>query len=232
MVDCPTSAGAGLHSQQQEFQDALCLWYRWQLKNLLSHCVCASVFSIDHAMTCSHEGLIIIRHNDIRDITANWLSEVCRNVESEPPLLPLTGENIVPLSANRRDDARADIRATGFWGRQQCAFFDVRVFHPNAQSYRHSSISSLYRRHELAEKREYGDRIREVENGSFTTLVFATTGGMGREATLLYKRLVDKISEKKNAMYSKTMAWIRCTLSFSLLRSAVMCIRGSRSTSH
>ena len=120
------------------------------------------------------------------------------------------------------------------WGHQQCAYFDVKVFHPNAQSYRHSSISSLYRRHELAKKREYGDRIRKVENGSFTPLVFATTGGMGREATLLYKRLASKISQKKkkkNTMYSKTMAWIRCTLSFSLLRSAVMCIRGSRSTS-
>ena len=115
-----------------------------------------------------------------------------RNVESEPPLLPLTGENIVPLSANRRDDARADIGATSFWGRQQCAFFDVRVFHPNTQSYHHSSISSLYRRHELTKKREYGGRIREVENGSFTPLVFATTGGMGWEATLLYKRLADK----------------------------------------
>ena len=149
-----------------------------------------------------------------------------------PPLLPLTGENIVPLSANRRDDARADIRATGFWGRQQCAFFDIRVFHPNARSYRHSCISSLYRRHELTKKREYGDRIREVENGSFTPLVFATTGGMGREATLFYKHLADQISEKRNTTYSKTMAWIRCTLSFSLLRSAVMCIRGSRSTSH
>ena len=135
-------------------------------------------------------------------------------------------------SANRHDDARADIRATGFWGRQQCAFFDVRVFHPNAQSYRHSSIPSLYRRHEQTKKREYGDRIREVENGSFTPLVFATTGGMGREATLFYKRLADQISKKNNTTYCKTMAWIRCTLSFSLLRSAVMCIRGSRSTSH
>lgn len=57
---------------------------------------------------------------------------MCRNVEREP-LLPLTGENIVPLSANRREDARADIRATGFWGRQQHAFFDVKVF---AQTHR------------------------------------------------------------------------------------------------
>ena len=33
-------------------------------------------------------------------------------------------------------------------GSNACAFFDIRVFHPNAQSYRHSSISSLYRHHE------------------------------------------------------------------------------------
>ena len=202
------------------------------MKSLPSHCICGSVYSTDHAMTCSHGRLTITRHNDICDITANWLSEVCRNVERELPLLPLTGENIVPLSANRRDDARADVHATGFWGRQQCAFFDVRFFYPNAQSYRHSSISSVYHRHEQAKKREYGDRIREVENGSFTPLVFATTGGMGREAMMLYKRLADQVSEKKNIHYSKTMAWFRCTLSFSLLRSAVMCIRGSRSTCH
>ena len=39
----------------------------------------------------------------------------------DPPLL--TGEAIVRTSANRRDDARADIHARGFWGRQQGAFF-------------------------------------------------------------------------------------------------------------
>ena len=219
----------GFNLNKQEFHDALCLRYGWQLKNLPNYCVCGSVYSTDHAMTCSHRGLTITRHNDVCDITANWLSEICRNVEREPPLMPLTGENIVPPSANRTDDARADIRATGFWRRQQCAFFDVRVFHPNAQSYRQSSISSLYRRHEQAKKR---DRIREIENGFFTPLVFATTGGMGQEATMFYRRLADQVSDKRNTTYSKTMAWIRCTLSFSLLRSAVMCIRGSRSTSH
>ena len=122
----------GFNLNKQEFHDALCLRYGWQLKNLPNYCVYGSVYSTDHAMTCSHGGLTITRHNDVCDITANWLSEVCRNIEREPPLMPLTGENIVPLSANRKDDARADIRATGFWRRQQCAFFDVRVFHPNA----------------------------------------------------------------------------------------------------
>ena len=76
-----------------------------------------------------------------------------------------------------------------------------------------------YRRHEQAKKWEYGDRIREVEMASFTPLIFATTAGMGREATASYKRLADGLAAKNNAAYSTTLAWMRCTLSFSLLRT-------------
>ena len=108
----------------------------------------------------------------------------------------------------------------------------MRVFHPNAQSYRNSSVQSLYRKHEQIKKREYGNRVREVEYASFTPLVLATSGDMGREATMFYKRLADTLSTKNNAHYSTTQAWIRCKLSFSLIRSAVMCIRGNRSTAH
>ena len=86
-------------------------------------------------------------HNEIRDITAEWLKRVCHDVAIEPPLQPLTGENVVPATANRQDDARADIHAHGFWGHRKSTFFDVRVFHPNARSYRNSSISAVYRRH-------------------------------------------------------------------------------------
>ena len=70
------------------------------------------------------------------------------------------------------------------------------------QSYRQSSISSLYRRHELAKKREYDDRVKQVKNWSFTPLVFSTTGGMGREATQFYQHLADQISMKENSHYS------------------------------
>ena len=123
-------------------------------------------------------------------------------------------------------------KSYGLLGTSAMLFFDIWVFLPNAQSYRHSSIQSLYRQHELTKKRDYGDRIREIENGSCTPLVFVTTGGMGQEATLFYKRLADLIADKENTTYYKTTAWIRCTLSFSLLHSSVTCIRGSRSKTH
>ena len=125
-------------------------------------------------MICRHGGLTFIRHNELRDLTAEseWLQEVCHDVTVEPPLLPLNGELITPSSANCSNTARADIHARGFWGRQQGALFDIRVFHPNAPSYHQTRVASIFRRHELEKKREYGDRIRSVDCGSFTPLVF------------------------------------------------------------
>ena len=125
-----------------------------------------------------------------------------------------------------------DIRARGFWNASQDAFFDVRVFYPNASSNRSTTTSSAYRRHEQAKKREYGQRIREVEHGVFTPLVFSSTGGMGREAATFYKRLANMISQKQQHPYPTVMGWLRCRLSFASLRSAIMCIRGSRSSFH
>ena len=119
-----------------------------------------------------------------------------------------------------------------FWCRQQSAFFDVRVFHPNAPSYRNTSIAALDRRQKQTKKREYGDRIREVEHGSFTPLVFSTTGGLSKETTVAYRRMAELLALKRKTEYSTTLAWMRCSLSFALLRSAISCISGTRASAH
>ena len=62
-------------------------------------------------------------------------------------------------------------------------------------------------------------------------LFFSTSGGMGRAATTTYKHLAHLLSEKWISPYSVVMGWLHCSLGFSLLRSLVMCIRGSRSRS-
>ena len=47
----------------------------------------------------------------------SWLHELCHDVVVEPPLQPLTGEALVPVSAsaNHRDDAHMDIHARDFY---------------------------------------------------------------------------------------------------------------------
>ena len=57
----------------------------------------------------------------------------------------------------------------------------------------------------------------------------AGTGGLGPMATVVCKRLASLLAEKKGSPYSLTMTWLHTKLAFALLRSAVMCLRGSRS---
>ena len=47
----------------------------------------------------------------------------------------------------------------------------------------------MYRSHEMEKKNKYVDRVMNVEKGTFTPLVFSTTGGMGSEAVCFYKHL-------------------------------------------
>ena len=196
-------------------------------------CVCGAGFIVEHILTCLRSGFTFIWHNAIRDLTVNFLSEVCHRVQIELDLQPLAGETLSFQTTNGQDNARLDIRAQGFWGeRRQDVFFDVRVFNPHASSNRLTSPGACYRKHERERKRKYKERIHEVEHGSSTPLVFSATGGMGMPAEIFYKRLTMPISEKNDQSYTTTMGWIRCSISFSLIRSVVMCLRGSRSSYH
>ena len=157
------------------------------------------------------------------------MEEVSSSTEIEPHLQPLTGETLHGRSANVQDDSRVDIRCTGFWNKYQDAFFDVRVFNPMASSNQSQNIKSTFLRHEKEKRRTYDQRIREVEHGSFTPLVFSAGGGMGPATTIAYRRLAAMLAEKRNINYSQMMQWLRCKLSFCLLRSAIQAIRGTRS---
>ena len=110
------------------------------------------------------------------------------------------------------------------------AFFDIRIFNPFAPTNKKSVISKIYHKHEDEKRTAYGDRIRNVEHGSFTPIVLSLTGGLAREATQFYKHLASLLSPKWDMHYFNVMGWIRCCLSFSLLRASIMCIRGSSSS--
>ena len=159
--------------------------------------------------------------------------QIFRGVAIEPSLQPITSERLRGSTANTQDGARMDIVASGFWGGTfERAFFDISVFNPLAPSKRHPSITTIYRQHESLKKRHYKQRIRDIEHSSFSPLVFSLTGGMGPTASVFYKRLASLLAEKWDQPYSSTIGWLRCRLTFSLLRSSIMCIRGARSSTN
>ena len=89
---------------KREFRDAIKLRYDWEIADLPAMCTCGDLFTVDHAMVCRHGGLIIQRHNEIRDLEAEMLRMVCTDVETEPVLQEITGEEL-NRGANKAPDA-------------------------------------------------------------------------------------------------------------------------------
>ena len=188
----------GFHLHKGTFRDGLCLRYRWKLERLLTACACGKQFNVKHALSCNCGSFPILRHNKLRNITASILSQVCPNMSVELHLQPLNGEEMTHATAVREEKARLDMKANGSWGDNfHTTFFNVQDFNPHAPSNRTITSSSMYQKHETARRRAYNQRIIQIELGSFSPLVFSTTGGMGQAAVTVYKRLAGMIAEKK-----------------------------------
>ena len=221
-------ASEGYIMNKQLFWDLIRIRYGWELKRLPEKCACGSNFNLQHALSCKKGGFISIRHNQIRNITASLLKETSKDVRVEPILQQLTGENFNSRSAIITEEARLDISACGFWNAGQTAFFDIRVFNPNASRYGKTEISKCYEMNEKEKKKNYNERILQVEHGSFTPVVMTANGGFARESAKFYARLAGLIASKRNTQYSVVSAWIKRKVVFSLMNSIGLCVRGSR----
>ena len=71
-------------------------------------------------------------------------------------------------------------------------------------------------------------RVTEIEQGTFTPLVFTRTGRMADKCLRYHSRLAELLSAKKQESYTTTISWVRAKVSFAIFRSALLCLRGSR----
>ena len=191
-----------------------------------NHYACRATTDVNHTLSFNKGGYVIMRHDAVRDIEAELLREVCHDVRVELVLLPTRVAQ--HQSSSTADKARLDVSAVGLWSPFEKTFIDVRIFHPNASSYLHKSLSTVYMEHEREKKRAYNDRILNIEKGTFTPLVFSTAGGMSKESEAYHKRLAQLIADKRKEPYSKVISFIRTRLRFSLLKSTLISVRGIR----
>ena len=134
----------GFDLSKSSFRDAVCIRYGWTPPMLPALCHCGASFTVAHALSCPTGGFPTVRHNELRDLCATLLTEVCPDVAVEPSLQPLTGEHLPTATATHADGARLDIVVSGFWdGRFERTFFDVRVFNPNVFSNSTSQLVCL-----------------------------------------------------------------------------------------
>jgi len=170
-----------------------------------------------------------LMHNEVQYVFYDTFKQAgYKDVVWEPELQTLEGESFNYKTANKEDEARSDVRVLGFFSRLRRAFFDISAFSPFAPSNKGKSLSACFEMHEKRKRREYLERIRNVEHGDFAPLIVATTGGIGTQGSMVIKRLSVALAEKRNQHVSVVAGWLRCRLSFAVLRSAIVCLRGSR----
>ena len=162
--------------------------------------------------------------------TCWFFREVSSEVALEPWLQPWNRETTTLSQQRRWSKTRQTSALTAFGDSETSrndAFFDVRVFHPGAPSYQNQSLSSLYRQHECKKRLAYGRRGPRRRARHFHAPRFYKWWIEGGETTTAMKRLAHLVSDKRAEPYSIVMGWLRCKATFSLLRSALPCLRGS-----
>ena len=57
----------GYTLNKQEFRDAVCLRYGWNIADMPMFCGCGQLNSMDHVLICKKGGYVSMRHNILRD---------------------------------------------------------------------------------------------------------------------------------------------------------------------
>ena len=150
---------------KQSFWNLLSIRYGWRLKRMPSQWACGNTFNLQHAFQCPKGEFVTLSHKHIRNTTANFLTEVYKDVRAELQLQPLSGEKFSKNTSNKSDQARVDISAHGFWLTCQVSFFDLRVFNPSAKRYVSLEFHKSYKVNEKEKKKQYnGDNDDYVDD--------------------------------------------------------------------
>ena len=89
----------------------------------------------------------------------------------------------------------------------------------NSKCYHNKPTSEIFKEQEDQKKHKYQQPVLDVEEGSFTPLVFGTDGGMGNQCQHFLKHLTHKIAQKYTEPYNTVIAWLTMQISFNILRS-------------
>jgi hypothetical protein len=222
----------------QAFRDNLCDRYGLEPFDLPTICDgCGQPTCLQHAKCCKKGGLILLRHNDLRDELADIARIACSPscIRSEPEIYPsLTTSNIsthpnsiVPTDPHLGSNARGDLYIHGFFDRGIGCIIDIRVVSLDAPSHISTDSHKVLQQNEIAKKAKYLDACLQ-QRKHFAPFVISTDGLLGTEAKQILQRLANRLADKWSQPYSVTRAYVNSRISFACCRTTHLCIRGSR----
>ena len=156
----------------------------------------------------------------MRDSLGNLASLVWSQVKREPVVREADEEAGTPVLI-------ADMAVQGVWMPQAEALFDVRVIDTDAQSYCNRTPREVINAADNQKKCKYTTACEERQ-ASFTPICCSVDGVFGSEAEVFLKRLGEKLAAKWDRGNSQVMGWLRARMSFAILQTSILSVRGAR----
>ena len=126
---------------------------------------------------------------------------------------------------------RGDLLVRNFYEKGTDLILDFRICDINQPSYLLKKPENILKHAESAKKKKYLNACIE-QRRHFAPIVISCEGMMGREASIFFKRLAMKISEKWHQPYSQVISFVRTRFAIALVRAKNRCLRGSRISTH
>ncbi len=234
----------GTELSAEEFRDSLLLRYALTPSNLPAQCDgCGQSFSVRHALECKTGGLVISRHNEIRDELCDLAGRALfpSAVRDEPkiypshpaepettsasPAEPAVTRNLRRNASNTED--RGDVLIRGLWARGTDCIIDVRITDTDAASNRSKDPLKVLANHEREKKRKYLQPCLH-QRRHFTPFVVSTDGLIGSEGKALLQKLSALMADKTGKSYAEVSGFINARMSIAIVRATHLCLRGSR----
>jgi hypothetical protein len=222
---------AGTELSVDEYRDSLHMRYGREPAGLQPQCDgCGAKFDTRHAFSCRKGGLIIIRHNEIRDELCDM---ACRDfqpsaIRDEPKIHQgrgtEQGEKDKPMDDNEN---KGDVLIRGLWEKGTDCIIDVRVTDTDAPSYIKTSPAKALETAERAKKKKHLQACLD-QRRHFSPFVVSVDGLLGKEAKTVLKVLASKMATKAGKPYSSVMGFVRARFSIAMVRATHICLRGSR----
>ena len=192
-----------------QFRDGLTICYLRDLPCLPPRCDgCGTALTLQHALDCKKGGLVIQRHNEIRDCIGDIASQVWTHVIKEPV--------VREADANNADGGlRLDLGISWVRQPQVEARFDVKVVDTDARSHRTHSPEAILESGAKEKKRVYEQAVVE-RRGKFTPIVLSVDGLLHRETEHFLKRMAANLAHKWEKPYSQTCGYVKAQLAFAI----------------
>ena len=203
-----------------EFCDRLHQGYNKNPPDMCSKCDgCGAKFTLAHALGCRKGGLIILRHDEIKDELAELLSQalIPSAVRDEPSIQPgprvtrgaKTPENQSGSEATstEKSERRGDLLVRGLWERSKHCVIDVRVSDVNQPSYILKCPKKVLAMAEKEKKKKHLKDCHE-QRKDFPPFVVSVDGLLGKDAQMLLKKISAFLAAKWGRPYSQTAAYV------------------------